>query len=134
MLVLEATDLLQGQRDDDYHWCQEGELVHLNIADCCDPACGCARGFSGFATHRATTTARVVDRPDMTIEQLARLLATSLHQGGWIDQPDPANELVSCLATEIVETAVAYARFGVGTVIERDGDYLQRRIDWDAAA
>lgn len=50
----------------------------------------------------------------------------SLHAGGWLEMPDATDEMVSMLATEIVELAHRYARFGVGTVIERDGEDLQR--------
>ena len=133
MLVLEATDRLQGQRQSDYHWCQNGELVYLTFQECKNPSCGCTRGFAGLDSHRATTTACVVDRADLTIEALAQHLATSLFDGGWLTAPDPGAELVSWLSTEIVETANSYARFGLGTVIEREGDFLQRRLNEHAA-
>lgn len=133
MLILEATDELQGHRPTDYHWCREGELVYLTFQECSNPSCGCTRGFAGLDSHRATTTARVADRPGLTVERLAQLLADSLRHGGWLDSADPTAELVSWLAAEIVETANSYARFGVGTVIEREGDLLQRRIDWRVA-
>ena len=133
MLILEATTDLQGQRPTDYNWCEQGELVYLAFQECSRPSCGCTRGFAGLDSHRATTTARVAERPDLTIEGLAQLIARSLCDGGWIDRPDPGDELVSWLATEVVETANSYVRFGIGTVIEREGDQLQRRLRLDAA-
>lgn len=132
MLVLEATDQLQGQRSTDYHWSNTGELVYVAFQDCHKPSCGCSRGFVGLESGRPTTTARVVERSDMTIERLSVIVAESLCEGGWIETPDPAEEAVSWLSLEIVEMANRYARFGVGTVIEREGDYLQRRVSWEA--
>ena len=128
MLVLEATDQLQGVRDTDYHHAWTGELVYLPALDCASPNCGCTRGFAGFDSHRATTTAIVVERPDMTVEQLAKELAVSLNDGGWIATPDPADLLVAALTTEIVELAARYGRYGPGVVIEREGDELCHRL------
>lgn len=128
MLVFEATDELQGVRDDDYHWAHVGELVYLPIVDCASPTCGCTRGFAGFESHRSTTTAQVVERPGFTIEDLCRELAASLHEGGWIDAFDPSNDLVSTLAIEIVELAREFGRFGPGPVLEREGDMVTHRL------
>jgi len=128
MLVFEATDRLQGVRDDDYHHAWTGELVYLPVVDCASQACGCMRGFAGFDSHRATTTAIVVERPSMTVEQLAKALAVSLDSGGWIDTPDPADPLVSLLTTEIVELAASYGRYGPGVIIERNGEELCHRL------
>lgn len=128
MLVLEATDQLQGLRADDYHWADTGELVHLPALDCSSPSCGCTRGFAGFVSHRATTTAKIVERPDLTIEELSLQLADSLSAGEWIARPDPGDELVAALATEIVELATRFGRFGPGAIIEREGDTLTHRL------
>lgn len=128
MLVFEATDQLQGVRDTDYHHAWNGELVHLPAMDCASPLCGCTRGFAGFDSHRATTTAIVVERPDMTLEQLTKALAVSLHTGGWIDTPDPANPLVAAHGVEIVELAASFGRYGPGVVVEREGQELCHRL------
>lgn len=128
MLVFEATTELQGVRDDDYHWADSGELVHLPVADCSSATCGCTRGFAGFTSHRATTTARVVERPDLTVQELRQRLAESLHAGGWIPTLDASDDLVVELATEIVELAANFGRYGPGAVIEREGDDLTHRL------
>ena len=133
MLVFEATDQLQGQRPTDYHHAWTGELVYLTFQECQNPKCGCTRGFAGLDSHRATTTALVVERSDLTIEALSQLLATSLHDGGWLDSADPGTELVSWLASEIVELANHYGAFGPGAVIEREGDDVLHRADVRAA-
>lgn len=64
----------------------------------------------------------------MTVEQLAKALAVSLADGGWITSPDPADPLVAELTTEIIELAANYGRYGPGVVIEREGDDLCHRL------
>jgi hypothetical protein len=66
--ILVATSFTQGTSPDDYHYCVDGELVWLQ--EPCDRdkrnpdgPCGCGRGFAGAASHRATTTAMVVQSP-----------------------------------------------------------------------
>jgi hypothetical protein len=66
MKLLVATARTQGGRDNDYNWCIEVELVRIGEVcawDRADPdgGCGCGRGFGGLNSHRATTTAMVVD-------------------------------------------------------------------------
>lgn len=81
MKVLVATRKTQGQRDNDFFWCEEGELVYPG-GECDsdrgnpDGACGCVRGFSGIKTKKATTTALVVDKPfDQVVESLGEEIA-----------------------------------------------------------
>lgn len=133
MLVFEATDQLQGQRPTDHHHASTRELVYLPFQECKTPGCGCTRGFAGLTSRQATTTAIVVERPDLPIEALSQLVATSLHEGGWLDSADPGSEVVSGLATEIVELASSYGHFGPGAVIEREGNDLTHRLDVPAA-
>lgn len=128
MLVLEASTYLQGQRPEDYAYAYDEELVYLPFQECDDASCGCMRGFAGMDSHRATTTAIVADRPEMTIESLCEQLAVSLFDGGWLGQPDPADALVVDLALEIVELASHYGQEGPGVVIERDGDDVCHRL------
>ncbi|MDT5010974.1 MAG: hypothetical protein QOH57_2591 [Mycobacterium sp.] len=87
MKILVATGLTQGTSPDDYHYCVERELVW--IQDPCpkdrhDPAgpCGCGRGFAGAASHRATTTAMVVES-EMSRDDVVLAFSTSLPDGGW---------------------------------------------------
>jgi hypothetical protein len=75
MKILVATALTQGNASNDYHYCVEGELVW--IQEPCDRdrknpdgPCGCGRGFAGAASHKATTTAAVVES-EMTREEVA---------------------------------------------------------------
>lgn len=124
MLVLEATPNKQGERDGDYHWCADGELAYKPSIDCDSPGCGCNRGWAGVDSHRATTTVQVVDRPDLTVNDLASELAVSLFDGGWLTTPDPGDELVSLCVDDIVEIA---NHFGEGAVLEREGHWTKVR-------
>ena len=87
MKILVATGHTQGTNPGDYHYCVERELVW--IQEPCDRArldpdgpCGCGRGFAGAASHRATTTAMVVET-EMTREDVVWAFDTSLGDGGW---------------------------------------------------
>lgn len=87
MKILVATGLTQGTHPSDYHYCIEGELVWIQEPcdrDLRDPdgGCGCGRGFAGAASHRATTTAMVVES-ELTREELVLAYRTSLEDGGW---------------------------------------------------
>lgn len=84
MKVLVATRETQGSVAGDYSHTVDGELVYIQASDCANPRCGCDRGFAGMASHRATTTARVVERPDLTEYDLRRALTDSLAAGGWL--------------------------------------------------
>ena len=129
MLVLEATSQRQGDRDDDYHWCTDGELAYCQGVECANPECGCDRGWAGFDSHRATTTVRVVDRPDFTVADLAERLATSMSEGGWIPTADPVDPLVAACVDEIIECA---NHFGEGAVLERRAGLITTRHDPEA--
>ena len=87
MKILVATSLTQGTDPKDYHHCIEGELVW--IQEPCDRdrlnpegPCGCGRGFAGAASHRATTTAMVVES-ELTRDEVVLAFRTSLVDGGW---------------------------------------------------
>lgn len=125
MKVLVATSRTQGQRDDDYHWALDGELVRLPGLVCADPDCGCARALAGFGSSKATTTAEVVDRPELDDETYAGMLYSALLREGWLrNMPDDA-EYARDWALEHLSLA---ARFPTGAVVElRDGHLRQRR-------
>lgn len=122
MRVLVATSRTQGWRSSDYHCCTEGELVWIGLVcpkDRRDPdgGCGCGRGFSGMHSHRATSTAVVVDRP-MSRDDFVLALADSLAQQGW------EFRFADAIADELLNLA---AYFPVGTVVERRLDDICAR-------
>ena len=66
MKLLTATRERQGERDGDFCFAVEGELVLLGYVCATDQAdpdggCGCGRAFSGMSSLKATTTALVRD-------------------------------------------------------------------------
>jgi hypothetical protein len=114
MKILVATGLTQGMEVNDYHYCIEGELVW--IQEPCDRdrrnpdgPCGCGRGFAGAASHRATTTAIVVES-EMTPAEMVLAFETSLGDGGW----------PTAWARDVTDENLELAgRLPTGTVIER---------------
>ncbi len=133
MLVLVATNELQGSADGDYACTVEGELVTPVVAECSSPdQCGCNVGFPGLASSRAITTAMVVDLPHITAVQLREVVEDSLERDGWFDfvGEDCRHELVDehleCIAS-------VCASFGVGTIVGRRGSLVFRRSIEQAA-
>ena len=124
MKVLVATHESQQARDDDYSFTIDGELVYIQGADCANPDCGCARGFAGMASHRATTTAKVVERHDLTEADLRQALIDSLEAGGWLAAMDAAGfrddgvEELLGLLSEVTASAP------VGSLVRRSGDLV----------
>lgn len=130
MKILTATSRTQGQRDSDFHWCIEGELVHFGLvcaADREDPdgGCGCGRAFAGLNSHRATTTAMVRDIDGFTRDDYIEAIRSSLAQQGWDPSTaeDEADELIRILSD-----------WPAGAVAERRLNHVQVRTvlsAWD---
>jgi hypothetical protein len=122
MKILVATGLTQGSRPGDYNYCIEGELVWIQEPcdrDKRDPdmPCGCGRGFAGAASHRATTTARIVES-ELSRGELGLAFETSLRDGGW---PVAWAEEVAA------DNLYAASQFPEGTIIQRSLDLLISR-------
>ena len=84
--VLVATTEAQGKRGDDYANAVDGELVYVPLL-----GTGCGRGFAGMASNRSTTTAMVVERLDLSGQDLWMALSDSLERQGrlgetWSDE------------------------------------------------
>jgi hypothetical protein len=129
MRLLVATNELQGIRADDYAWTVEGELVVAESTVCADPRCGCARGFSGLASSRATTTAMVVDLPHIDPDALREAVRDYLERAGWQDLlADDDLDAIGEIVDEHVDTIdTICSAYAVGTVLERDGDEVRPR-------
>jgi hypothetical protein len=151
MLVLIATNELQGTHPDDYAWTVEGELVTPLVSECASgDRCGCARGFPGLASARATTTAMVVERPGITEGDLRDAVYDWLDRGGWIElleqtaiersiaaghhgcpavaDLDEIDGIVEGIIDEHVEMIEAVcSNFTEGTVVERHGTVVMAR-------
>lgn len=140
MRVLTATNELQGTAPGDYCFTVEGELVIADVVECAHPdRCGCGRGFPGVSSHRATTTAQVVDLPHIGLVELRGAVRDHV-ESGWSDlvrngvspdDPDPdrtVDEHIEAITDEYVESIVVIcSHFPAGTTIERNGTIIQAR-------
>jgi hypothetical protein len=127
MKVLVATTQSQGELPGDYSWTVEGELVTPVVLECASPGkCGCGRGFPGLASARATTTAMVVDRPDLDRDEVWNAIYDSLERDGWFDHldPDEAEEVVD---EHVHCIDIVCASYPVGTVVGRWGTKVWSR-------
>lgn len=130
MKVLVATHADQGEQDGDYCWTLDGELVSPLVLECANGDwCGCRRGFPGFASSRATTTAIVTELDHFGEAELVTAVTDYLTNAGWLtwlgEQDRQAQ--VANLIEAIMEVTSA---FSVGTIVRRDGDFVyapQRR-------
>ena len=141
MLVLIATNELQGANADDYSFTVEGELVTPLAAECASgERCGCNRGFPGLASSFATTTAMVVDRPGVSEGDLRDAVFDWLDRSGWIDlfeqtamersdasddqfdTDDDIDDLIEAIIDEHVDCIHEIcSTYPVGTVVVRRG-------------
>lgn len=146
MLVLIATNELQGTAPGDYSFTVEGELVTPVVAECASgERCGCNRGFSGLASGFATTTAMVVDRPGVTEADLRDAVFDWMDRGGWIDlfetvareraeiDDDDPDEDVDDLIESLIDEHVDCIRevcgaYPEGTVLVRRGPLVMTRL------
>jgi hypothetical protein len=131
MKLLTATRERQGERDGDFCFAVEGELVLLGFVCATDEAnpeggCGCGRAFSGMSSMRATTTALVRDL-DITYDDLRMAVEGYLVAAGMARDLLGAAEFDELLE-ETIEDTVHFARFWpAGAVVGRYLDHVHVR-------
>jgi hypothetical protein len=131
MKLLTATREGQGDRDGDFCFAVEGELVFAGFVcarDREDPAggCGCGRAFSGLNSSRATTTALVRDL-DLSYDDVRLALSGHFVAAGLGPEVVGAAEFDEMLAEE-VEQAIRYAEvWAPGAVVGRRLDSVHLR-------
>jgi hypothetical protein len=127
MKVLVATKKTQGFRKNDFSWTDEGECLGFS-SECdgatADDSCGCARSFSGLATHKATTTAVVEDKKGITENTFIGIYRLSMVRAGWVAPGEDA-PWVREQARSILEIA---SRYAVGTIVEKRGESIGVRF------
>jgi hypothetical protein len=131
MKLLTATRERQGERDGDFCFAIEGELVLLGLVCATDEAdpdggCGCGRAFAGMSSMRATTTALVRDL-DVSLDDV-RLAVEGYYVSAGTGPDVIGEQEFRDLVDEAVEDAVHVARFWPeGTVVGRRLDHVHRR-------
>jgi hypothetical protein len=123
MKVLIATTAGQGPRADDYCWTSEGELVRL--VDCPDEYCRCS-AFGGIESHRAGTTAQVVDRADLDPSTLLQHFRRDLENQGYAEYLSD-QELDEDLVAEVAHLVAMLRDIAVGEIVERWGPGIRVR-------
>jgi hypothetical protein len=125
--ILVATKETQRQRESDFCWTEEGEIVRLAF-ECdrdkedLDGKCGCRRSMTGCTSQRATTTMKVEDR-NIKIEEYIEIIRESFIQAGWYKL------MGEKVAEEHIMSDVKYmlsrvSKLPVGSIIEKRGDNL----------
>lgn len=127
MKLLTATSRTQGDRDNDFNFCVEGELVIVAPLVCetdaedPDGGCGCGRSFGGLNSGKATTTALVSDL-NFTPDDAALAIRSALEQSSFIQLMRPED-----VADVIADTLELADSFDVGTVVEQRLGDIQAR-------
>lgn len=85
MRVFVATKETQGDRPDDYCFTVDGEMIRFAFDVCDCSSCGCDRGVAGLSSSRATTTFKVKEAADLTLEKYTGALRDALTREGWIE-------------------------------------------------
>lgn len=120
--VLVATKKTQGQRKNDFAWCDEDEPVRFG-SECdgepVDGKCGCRRAMVGILSLKATTTMRVKLLPLARSEYVAMLKASLDKTGLPFDQAEIEGQ-----AEELLSLAAA---FPADRVVEKRGNKMQTR-------
>ncbi len=134
MRVFVATTEGQGQRNTDFSYLAENELVTVDVLECdreeIDGACGCRRALAGLESRLAGTTARVEERA-ITRGELRAIIEKSERVGGWLEGEIMQSERarIDDITTELMQLADAFA---VGTIVERRGVVVQERQEGQA--
>jgi hypothetical protein len=121
--VLIATAVGQGQSEADYCWTTDGELVRLY--DCPDDYCRCS-GFGGIESHKGTSTAQVVERPDLDPSTLLQLFRRDMENQGYA-QYLTDEEINESIVGELAEFVMALRDVSPGEIVERWGSGIRVR-------
>lgn len=127
MKILVATGQTQGERESDFCFVPEGEIVRFGFEcdrdrDEVDGGCGCRRSMSGLRCAKGTTTMLAIERPDLTEAELATALCATARRSG-----AAARSARRAAAAEAARLIAAARPFAPGDVVEKRGDQLRLR-------
>lgn len=128
MKILVSTKLTQGIRKNDFCEIHEGEIVTFGALcdNDIDASCGCGRSMVGVISGRRTTTMKVVEKPDLTVEQLKAIIRQYLKKEGWLTKVS-AEDVEKRVNDEALEISSVAENFSVGEIVEVRGDIVQNR-------
>ena len=120
--VLVSTSETQGDMAGDFTWVPDGELVARYGIVCQDErpdggGCGCGRAFAGLTTHKATTSAMVIE-VDMTETTWRAAVHTTLFDTGWATHM-ASDELADVIDAMAAADLHALEDLPAGTVVGR---------------
>jgi len=129
MKVLVATKKTQKQRENDFTFVPENELLYFGFqcsGEKVDGACGCRRSLVGVKCLKATTTMKVVESK-LDEEGLAEAIHRAWKKGGFTDSLEDGRTRGRArrMAKELVGIAKKHR---VGTVLERRGTFAKRSL------
>lgn len=132
MKLLTATRERQGERDGDFCFAVEGELVLLGFVCATDQAdpddgCGCGRAFSGMSSLRATTTALVRDL-DISSDGL-RMAVEGHHVAAGMGPDVIGGSDFEAVVSATLEDLAQITHLPVGAVVGRRLDNLVWRCE-----
>jgi len=126
MKLLTATQKTQGQRSNDFNYCNEDEIVTFGFecdGESVDGRCGCRRAMCGVDSRKSTTT-MIVAEVDVDLEEVVK---KSLEAGGWLNgmTEKEITEWVTQDATELRRLGEVFTE---GSIIEKRGTKFQVRF------
>ncbi len=124
MKILVATKEIQGQRENDFFWTKENEIL-MDSFECErdeaeDGSCGCRRSLVGVETKRATTTFKVTES-DLNKSEIIKLFSKSFEEAfPSVNLSQEAEDSANYIL-EIAE------KFEVEEILEKRGRVIQKR-------
>ncbi|WP_448626284.1 DUF7715 family protein [Geodermatophilus sp. URMC 64] len=131
MKLLTATRESQGEREGDFCYATEGELVLLGLVCATDQAdpdggCGCGRAFSGMSSLKATTTALVRDL-GLSVDDVRLAVESHYTSAGLSADVIGTEQFAELVSATVDEMVVGGGWWPEGTVGGRRLDHLVRR-------
>jgi hypothetical protein len=130
MKILVATKETQKQRESDFFWTEEGEIVRVPF-ECdrdrgdIDGPCGCLRSLTGCKTQRGTTTMKVEDR-EIKIEDYIEVVRQSFTEAGWYKMMS-RKAAEDHILEDVKYLLEAASKFAPGTIVEKRSYKVQER-------
>ena len=125
-----ATNKTQGQRQNDFCWVNEGEIVKFPAFYCSngytDDTCGCHRSLVGIYCSKSTTTIQVKSGYG-TLQDFTQLLFKSYERQGWAKIIAKDNILKRCFE-EATKLSLAATCFSIDTIVEWRYDSFTERL------